>query len=1471
MPLEKIDTINKDWKICEQELQKAMKEGFFDKPEHVSGVAEYMRVKWWNDKLLITMKEEIIKLYLPAIERMKTHDEIIKQWNQAWYYGVNIWQQKIDNTIINTVNNYKNQFDSGFFNAEIAKFQNIIKNDTSVQNALKARPSLQAKEKAQKAKEIIKKYDSTNVILQQYMTSEHVRFDPLSWEEFAKNFPDDKQVIAFKQRNIEQQEYNRKLSNSRQWIVYQQFNKPKPSTQVPQNALKLYLPWWWTHITKVTNDVYPLLHNQDGCETKLVVLSVSWKMLGKENFAFVDMKDNWDLIIKNTDYKSIRTIAAKQSWEAMSADEKIFDVFNSPETKKAQDNMAKMQHKMEPLQVMRKKFEESSLFFWKNNISPEEVEETRKMAVSVKPLIDELESTVPQRKQDKANLETMLSQLPKDSPLVWTKKAIQDMIDAYDVLIEQCEKRPWKESSLRWFMNVLLNPAQFSEVNFLNFFKKNSPMILWAVVGACVTIWSWGALWPIALWVLAGMWLWRVAQEWVNRSNILDETIVVDGKKVTLDFNNPTDVELRAKWKLSTKTFTTWLFKEFAMQFVMQIVFAKWLQASQKYINTHLAKYPNSMSSKFLKMIKPNLPKFMDKYSWSIQKVTNKIKPLQSNKSVVTSAEVVQEHREALTEEFINKLDPTSTWWYAVNFLIALYWGINPKNRHSHQQAFYDSYKIQDIWLFKAWEHTVIQQLQTDARDRIQDIKQAYINKGYIQVSDGDKVVFEKKHTITDNAWNNVIWTEMVEIKSSTVDTWKVSENTTNFSNSSSSIEQMLRETPERVLEVRFMGHEKNTEAFIQMYEWSKIIAEDIQKWDVSFENARNKLTQIRWDISKNKWSIESQNFYWSRLDAILQSDPLQERNLKDYTPMNWVYEWYINKARQYVKSKKWEQSSYYEVTEKIPTTNQEVKLTVVNLFVGWEFVNTRDVKSINAVKDYMSYLYNDIAQNNYSKDIIIQKVAELHWWSSHIMLNRRGSAFVTDTMIKWLLIAKGLHATMRKETLSPDLEAMIMDKSDFVKKYESMMEGGIVDYKWDKNRLWWIDKDSSQSKESKTNATNQSSFKSRFDQTVSSENNESYQPLSEAEKQKLLTEFSPERALNENDILWKTIDEQWNDVYLFRENGEVSRYIIYEWKLLKQENWLISPLYNPWELDHLFTSQELVALSDQLLNNPESFGSIEQIKWAVRFLNEWVNKLPWSVKVYNKKFAMRENNWRREYTIQVQKSNSDQRIIIWAVVTEWPLFASNTSLINKEILSNERAKKEAYCLSDAYIKSLFTMYKKNNIPETTAREMVENNLMQAVRGESLFGRDMQTTIAMESWQSIKISPETYDLYKWIMIGNKESFFWSDTIILWPNGQYLLKHWAKKSALPEWEKNALQIKNEITWVSHALRVENGQLVIKNTSTDDLLLGYEGYKWNTINEQAVQKRVQEYLDGKISNGSKCECSRYSENSRPKFYH
>jgi len=54
-----------------------------------------------------------------------------------------------------------------------------------------------------------------------------------------------------------------------------------------------------------------------------------------------------------------------------------------------------------------------------------------------------------------------------------------------------------------------------------------------------------------------------------------DETIEIDGKKVTLDFNNPTNVELFWKGKITKKQFASSLMQEFATQFVMQLVFMK--------------------------------------------------------------------------------------------------------------------------------------------------------------------------------------------------------------------------------------------------------------------------------------------------------------------------------------------------------------------------------------------------------------------------------------------------------------------------------------------------------------------------------------------------------------------------------------------------------------------------------------------------------------------------------------------------------------------------------------------------------------------------------------------------------------------------------------------------------------------------------------------------------------------------------
>jgi hypothetical protein len=66
---------------------------------------------------------------------------------------------------------------------------------------------------------------------------------------------------------------------------------------------------------------------------------------------------------------------------------------------------------------------------------------------------------------------------------------------------------------------------------------------------------------------------------------------------------------------------------------------------------------------------------------------------------------------------------------YTVNFLIALYGGIKPRDRAVHQQALFSDFRMQETGLYKVGQAAVIQSLQVGAWDRIQELKNYYISQ----------------------------------------------------------------------------------------------------------------------------------------------------------------------------------------------------------------------------------------------------------------------------------------------------------------------------------------------------------------------------------------------------------------------------------------------------------------------------------------------------------------------------------------------------------------------------------------------------------------------------------------------------------------------------------------------------------------------------------------------------------------------
>lgn len=70
-----------------------------------------------------------------------------------------------------------------------------------------------------------------------------------------------------------------------------------------------------------------------------------------------------------------------------------------------------------------------------------------------------------------------------------------------------------------------------------------------------------------------------------------------------------------------------------------------------------------------------------------------------------------------------------------------------------------------------------------------------------------------------------------------------------------------------------------------------------------------------------------------------------------------------------------------------------------------------------------------------------IEAVAEFHWWGSHAMPYCRGSAGVIDAAAKHLQISNGIQPTPWKRNVSPDCDALVLDKARFMMLYPSLSE----------------------------------------------------------------------------------------------------------------------------------------------------------------------------------------------------------------------------------------------------------------------------------------------------------------------------------------------------------------------------------------------------------------------------------------------
>lgn len=85
--------------------------------------------------------------------------------------------------------------------------------------------------------------------------------------------------------------------------------------------------------------------------------------------------------------------------------------------------------------------------------------------------------------------------------------------------------------------------------------------------------------------------------------------------------------------------------------------------------------------------------------------------------------------------------------------------------------------------------------------------------------------------------------------------------------------------------------------------------------------------------------------------------------------------------------------------------------------------------------------LYKRLLEPGLDKALVIDTVAEMHWWMAHAMPYYRGSAAITDALTKVLLMKHEIIPGKWKTGVIPDLEAFVATREEYVNRYRSFFE----------------------------------------------------------------------------------------------------------------------------------------------------------------------------------------------------------------------------------------------------------------------------------------------------------------------------------------------------------------------------------------------------------------------------------------------
>jgi hypothetical protein len=168
-------------------------------------------------------------------------------------------------------------------------------------------------------------------------------------------------------------------------------------------------------------------------------------------------------------------------------------------------------------------------------------------------------------------------------------------------------------------------------------------------------------------------------------------------------------------------------------------------------------------------------------------------------------------------------------------------------------------------------------------------------------------------------------------------------------------------------------------------------------------------------------------------------------------TYINGKYERFADRIREFCLKHGIKRTGYCEVQVVGVIDGTEIPLTHMAIFemkvgrFGWGGIQhwahdfVPDAQLVTKIDDHLELLFKKAIDPKATREEIVAAVAEIQWWEANTTRWVRGTQGISDATSKALLEARGIEVGRWKPDVSPDFEAFVRSKDDFVASYPDL------------------------------------------------------------------------------------------------------------------------------------------------------------------------------------------------------------------------------------------------------------------------------------------------------------------------------------------------------------------------------------------------------------------------------------------------